>query len=126
MNKICGIYKITSPSGKIYIGQSVDINKRILKYKSLDCKQQPKLYHSIIKYGWNAHIFEIIEECNYSNLNNLETYYIKIYDTYNTEHGLNLSEGGHTTVFTEESRRKISQSKQGIKRPLSVGKNLSK
>ena len=24
-----GIYKITSPSGKIYIGQSIDINKRI-------------------------------------------------------------------------------------------------
>lgn len=27
--KICGIYKITSPSGKIYIGQSIDIKRRI-------------------------------------------------------------------------------------------------
>ena len=26
--KICGIYKITSPLGKIYIGQSVDTNNR--------------------------------------------------------------------------------------------------
>jgi len=29
MVKICGIYKITSPTGKIYIGQSVDIMRRL-------------------------------------------------------------------------------------------------
>lgn len=29
MNKknICGIYKITSPTGKIYVGQAIDINE---------------------------------------------------------------------------------------------------
>ena len=26
--KLCGIYKITSPSDKIYIGQSIDLLKR--------------------------------------------------------------------------------------------------
>ncbi len=126
MDKICGIYKITSPSNKIYIGQSKNINKRFLKYKNVDCKQQIKLYNSLLKYGWENHKFEIICECLESELNNLEKYYIIKFDTFNTEHGLNLSDGGHTTKFTEESILKISQSKLGIKRPLSVRKKLSK
>jgi hypothetical protein len=33
--KICGIYKITSPSKKVYIGQSVDIITRCNYYKGL-------------------------------------------------------------------------------------------
>jgi hypothetical protein len=36
MSKICGIYKITSPSGKVYIGQSVDIKRRFTTYKILN------------------------------------------------------------------------------------------
>ena len=39
-----GIYKITNPSGKIYIGQSVNIDNRISSYKNLKCKNQTKLY----------------------------------------------------------------------------------
>jgi len=126
MNKICGIYKITSPTGKIYIGQSININKRFLKYKSNDCKRQPRLYYSLCKYGWDLHITEIICECEKSELNELEIFYIKQYNTFNSKHGLNLSSGGNTTIFTEESKQKISQKKLGIKRPLSFRKKLSK
>jgi hypothetical protein len=32
---IVGIYKITSPSGKVYIGQSINIERRIKEYKNL-------------------------------------------------------------------------------------------
>ena len=46
-----GIYKITSPSGKIYIGQSKDIEKRFKAYKNLKCKGQPYIYRSLLKYG---------------------------------------------------------------------------
>lgn len=35
-----GIYKITSPSNKVYIGQSRNIDKRLLKYKRLICERQ--------------------------------------------------------------------------------------
>jgi hypothetical protein len=34
--EICGIYKITSPSKKVYIGQSVDIYERWQKYQNLN------------------------------------------------------------------------------------------
>lgn len=39
MEKICGIYKITSPSGRIYIEQSRNIKRRISEYKSKKIKQ---------------------------------------------------------------------------------------
>jgi group I intron endonuclease len=56
-----GIYKITNPNNKIYIGQSTNINDRIKRYKSLQCKGQRILYNSLKKYGWDTHHFEIIE-----------------------------------------------------------------
>ncbi len=74
--KICGIYKITSPSGKIYIGKSINIMHRCYDYEKLYCKHQHKLYHSLVKHGWSAHTFEIIHECDKSELNDLEKYYI--------------------------------------------------
>ena len=46
-----GIYKITSPNNKVYIGQSVDIEKRLKRYKNLNCKKQSKIYNSLNKYG---------------------------------------------------------------------------
>jgi len=46
-----GIYKLTSPSGKCYIGQSVNLEKRILSYARRDCVFQTKIYNAICKYG---------------------------------------------------------------------------
>ena len=62
----CGIYKITSPTGKIYIGQAVDVNKRWSEYNlnNSNLIKQPKIYRSLIKYGIDNHKFEIIEEKN--------------------------------------------------------------
>ena len=70
-----GIYKIQSPVGKIYIGQSTDIKKRWEYYKRLACKKQPKLYNSLNKYGSDNHIFEVIEECNIDQLDEREIYW---------------------------------------------------
>jgi hypothetical protein len=107
VNKICGIYKITSPTGKIYIGQSVDIKRRYSSYKKSCSKHQIKLCRSIKKYGWNKHIFEIIHKCDKSELNDLEKYYIKLYNTFNSVHGLNLTSGGNNPILSEETKRKI-------------------
>lgn len=37
------IYKITSPSNKIYIGQTCHFNNRFAQYKAVSCKNQTKL-----------------------------------------------------------------------------------
>lgn len=46
MNK-CGIYMITSPSGKSYIGRSLNLKERLNKYKNLLCSEQQKEWYSI-------------------------------------------------------------------------------
>lgn len=127
---LTGIYKITSPSGRIYIGQSVDIRKRFNVYKNLRCKEQPKLYNSFLKYGVDAHKFEIIELCLQKYLNNMERYYQKKFDC--VVKGLNLMYvknehfSGH---HSEETKQKISDALKGkpahpntVKRLISYNK----
>jgi group I intron endonuclease len=82
-----GIYKITSPSGRVYIGQSIDIEKRFNQYKNWNIKKQIKLHNSFLKYNVNKHIFEIIEECNIDSLNGRERYWQEFY--ISVENGLN-------------------------------------
>lgn len=47
---LLGIYKITNPNNKIYIGQSINIKNRFYHYSLYHCKTQTKLYNSFIKY----------------------------------------------------------------------------
>jgi|LakMenEpi03Aug12_release.lakeMendotaPanAssembly.Ray.scaffolds.fasta_scaffold443185_2 group I intron endonuclease len=136
-----GIYKITSPSNKVYIGQSVNIQKRFRDYKSLkrSIKQQPKLYNSFVKYGVDNHLFEILSECTKEELNILERYFQDMYNAISRK-GLNCRLTGYADrcgefsveykqkftgsgnpfygkKHTEESRLKISKSNTGKKRP---------
>jgi group I intron endonuclease len=116
MEIICGIYKITSPSGKIYIGQSHDIHYRWKGYKnpqSLARKttQQTKLMRSLLKYGWGNHIFEVIEKCDVNisqrELNILEIKYIEFFDCLNISKGLNIRHGGSRGHIAEETKEKL-------------------
>lgn len=90
-----GIYKITSPSGKVYIGQSINIEKRWKKYSihKKVSQQQSKLHYSFRKYGKENHTFEIIEECSIEQLNEREIYWINKYNS--VKKGLNISIGGY-------------------------------
>lgn len=94
MEKICGIYKITSPSKKVYIGQSVHILKRFIVYNGLHCKEQTHLYNSFKKHGVDKHKFEIIEQCERKDLNEREKYYVDLFQTFNSKYGMNLRDGG--------------------------------
>jgi group I intron endonuclease len=114
----CGIYKITCLiTGKIYIGQSVDIFNRWIQYHRLEQKViGPKLYNSFIKYGLDNHVFEIIEECIKEQLNIKEINYIKQCNSFLK--GLNLTEGGEGVKHTDETKKKISDSKKGKISPM--------
>lgn len=135
--KKSGIYKITSPSNRIYIGQSSDLKERFRRYKHLHrSKLLTKLYRSFLKYGIENHKFEIIEECLPELLNERERYWQDYYNV-NSKNGLNcrltttenksggLSEetkkkigiGNKGKVMSEEAKLKISQSKKGKKIP---------
>lgn len=110
--KIVGIYKITSPSDKIYIGESKDIEERKRRYSNLDCKTQLLLHNSLKKYGWENHIFEIVEECGFEDLFCRERYWQDFYEVA-TEKGLNLKLtkcGDQKHVLSENSKNKIRDS----------------
>ena len=114
MEKIIGIYKITSPTGKIYIGQSTDILKRFYFYKKLHCRTQRKLYNSFKKHGVKNHKFEIIKECHDFRLNELEKYYIELYQSFNSNNGLNLLSGGDSKIrMSDDTKNKIGLSNRG-------------
>lgn len=123
-----GIYKITSPSGKIYIGQSVCIRKRWISYKSIErIKSQTKLYRSFKKYGVENHVFEVIEECKFEDLNGLERYHQELYNS--VEKGLNCvyqESEGKPRIFSEETKRRISEGNKGKKISEEAKEKLSK
>ena len=115
------IYKITSPNGKIYIGQTINVEQRKRHYKTSNFKQQIKLWNSVQKYNWiPADTYEIIDSIligeNKSNLNEREKFWIKFYDSFN--HGLNCNWGGEGNIghkHSEDTLLKMSESKKGVK-----------
>lgn len=114
MAVICGIYKITSPTNKCYIGSSVNIYDRWRDYKAMDCKKQRKLFNSFKKYGVENHIFEILEETSFNLLYERETYYGLFYDCLN---GLNCR-----LPKTEECKNIMSDDTKELIRQTRIGK----
>jgi group I intron endonuclease len=121
-----GIYKITNPKGKIYIGQSRDIEHRFYYYKLSNkwIKEQRKLYNSLQKYGHENHLFEIIEECSEGLLNEKEIYWINYFDSVNN--GLNLKYGGLGGKHSEETKQNISKALIGKKQSKETIEKRSK
>lgn len=112
--KLTGIYMITNPNGRVYVGKSVDIKKRWRKYKRLNCKLQTKLYRSLIKYGVDNHRFEILEMCEESMLSERELYYGLAYNCI-SEDNLNCIIGEEKKIFSEETKEILRQRNLGKK-----------
>lgn len=122
-----GIYKITNPNEKIYIGQSKDIQGRWKRnYYSLNCNEQIKLYNSLKKYGPENHIFEIIEICSEELLNEREIYWGNKFNVLNPKMGLNLRLGNGNGSWGQEVKDKISEARLGMKFTKEHCANISK
>lgn len=115
-----GIYKITNTiNGKSYIGQSIYLKKRIRRHLSYKCyKDNLALYKAFDKYSIDKFTIEILEtidtkKCDNikSELDTLEIFYIKKYNSYIS--GYNQTLGGDAGItgykFTEEQRKKVSE-----------------
>jgi len=108
------IYKITSPTGRIYIGKTTNLTLRIDYYRRLKCKKQPLLFNSLSKHGFSGHTFEIIYEGENTliELNELEIFYIGFFNSFHgsNENGINLTlggDGGFGRKISDEHRKKI-------------------
>lgn len=115
-----GIYKITSPSGKVYIGQSWNIKVRWNHYFNYDLRQR-LLRHSFLKYSVNNHIFDVVCELpNDVHQKTLDIYEQLYMDFYRLAGLLllNLKEAGSTGKLSVETKQKMSISRIGNKNTL--------
>ena len=111
-----GIYKITSPSGKIYIGQTTNFTKRKNYYKNGAKPYQIRVHNSLQKYGYDAHSILLIEECLVENLNERERYWQDFYDVIG-ENGLNCrltATNDKSGFLSESSKNKLSIAKKKV------------
>ena len=93
-----GIYKITNILSKeCYIGQSVDVRKRWIDHckagiGAVEVSASNKLYAAFRETGLENFTFELLEECERSELNDKERYYINLYSSdtlgYNSNAGV--------------------------------------
>lgn len=130
------IYKILSPSGKIYIGQSRNFRKRLQVYRTLWCKGQAKLYSSFKSYGVEKHTFSVIIILPIDILQIELDAYEQLYMDFYRHRGfqlLNLKESGFKKYYSEESKAKMPRFKKdappwnkGLKTPERVKKAQSK
>lgn len=107
----CGIYKIENLiNGKIYIGQSIEIEKRWKKH--LAAQDDFLIHKAIRKYGKNNFNFTILEECDIKDLDEKECYWIKFYDTI-IPNGYNMVTGGSNGAGLAKGLKVIQYSLEG-------------
>jgi group I intron endonuclease len=111
-----GIYKITSPSGKVYIGQTTNFIKRKNYYKNGAKPYQIRIHNSLQKYGYDAHSIVLIEQCSVDNLNEIERYWQDFYDVIG-KNGLNCrltATNDKSGFLSESSKNKLSIAKKKV------------
>lgn len=87
---ICGIYGFLQIStGKWYIGQSIDIERREKEHRSCIASD----WHQLLLRNPNDFKFIILKECQEKELDAFERYYIKAYNSY--ENGFNATHGNN-------------------------------
>lgn len=92
----CGIYKITNlKSNQCYIGQSTNIRNRLRDHIKAGLgisSSNNRFYTELRNLGPEAFMYEIIEECDQTQLNERERYWIDFYESidwgYNTMQGI--------------------------------------
>jgi group I intron endonuclease len=110
MKKV-GIYAIKNlKNNKIYIGQSINIQKRIIQHKSnLKRNKHPNahLQASYNYYGENNFEFYILELCEKDVLDKREKYWIDFFDGKNCQNNFNEKDGGKTHFeLSDEAKKK--------------------
>ena len=127
------IYKLTSPSNRCYIGQTINLveRKRAL-YNPNKYYSGHRLDNAIKKYGIENFQYEILIQIVESSkeklrekLDELEKFYIEKYDSYNNGYNMTLGGSGSNGCFqTEESKGKISEKAKGRKGSM-LGRHLT-
>jgi len=123
------IYKYTFPNGKVYIGQTTKtVDERFQSHVKGYCRPCPQRCDiAIKKYGPENVVVETLESLTCNNydllidtLDELETYYIRLYKSNFVEYGYNLTIGGRAQLS-----RHVKLDKETLKKVWEEIKNPS-
>lgn len=98
-----GIYKYTNKiNGKVYIGQSNNIQRRITEHNYRANNPSSDEYQSVLskairKYGIENFDIMVLCECSTDVLNTLEKQYIAEYRSHLSQYGYNCTLGGESS-----------------------------
>lgn len=113
-----GIYMIQNlVNGKIYIGQSVQLNKRIQSHKRTlknNKHYNSHLQRSYNKYGFENFKFIIVENCDIEELNKRELYWMNHYNSHDKNCGYNSDSPSETEgkyIMSKEAKEKLSKTR---------------
>ena len=110
------IYKLVSPSGKVYIGQTSRTFEKRFKEHCSGTSGGTIIEKALKKYGPENFITEILLICDDNLLNEYETDFIKKYDCIEPK-GYNIRSGGSAGKHSDISKERMRQSKLGCKNP---------
>lgn len=112
------VYKLTSPVGKVYVGQCKRKNRRTKKPMSASkmlsmrwnehCRGSSgcvAIKKAIAKYGKTSFQKEVLVEVNDEELDNLERKFIRLFDSTKSRFGYNRTDGGEGGGFAIPSVR---------------------
>lgn len=135
-----GIYEIKCKiDGKTYIGQAVDISKRIRKHlNNLRNGRHWNLHlqRAFTKYGENNFEFNVLCECERENLNDNEKLFISKFNSSDERYGFNKNDGGEQILrdysgsnnpfygkrHSQEFRERLSKINKGNEKIINASK----
>jgi group I intron endonuclease len=112
-----GIYSITSPSGKKYIGSAKNIRSRWSTHLTAmrkGCHSSKALQAAYNKYG-EALKFEVVEECPIESLLEREQFHIDEFDKKMLYNARLVAESNLGMKFSQEHCANIAKAKRGTK-----------
>lgn len=123
----CVYYHKNIINGKMYIGQTCEQVEQRWK-KGYGYRKCRLFFKAIEKYGWDNFEHGILKNnLTLDEANYWEQYYIRYYHTWVQDpqcNGYNLRSGGNNSLLSEETKKKISESKKGS-RNYNYGQHLS-
>ncbi len=109
------IYKHTSPSGKVYIGQTCQ--KPEQRWKNGNGYSNNQYFtRAIQKYGWDNFKHEILySDLSKNKADKIEVELISKYDSTNPKYGFNIENGGYGKgKHSFETLKKMSENRKGV------------
>ncbi len=110
-----GIYKITNPLGEVYIGQTINLDRRWREYERYAQGREdgpPEITASLILHGFESHSFEVIyklpKDVSREVLKNYE-YFVYIQYSEAGVKLMNLAECGTGVIVSEKTKKLMSE-----------------